>query len=104
MGTAVEGVLFFRLPRCAVFVAALTMFQTCPRVCLPVSSLHYPRPDLVCYNCAVKACGTSGEFARALEVMDVSFFQQNLRHWGVWSMRCVRYECKVHQIDVACAR
>ena len=31
------------------------------------------RPDLVCYNCAVKACGTSGEFAEALAVMDVSF-------------------------------
>lgn len=28
----------------------------------------------MCYNCAVKACGSSGEFEQALGVMDVSFF------------------------------
>lgn len=53
----------------------LYVFETCPRVRLPVtsssSSSSLIRPDLVCYNCAVKACGSSGEFEQALGVMDV---------------------------------
>lgn len=50
------------------------------------------RPDLVCYNCAVKACGSSGEFAQALGVMDVrELLSASVSVFEVWIVLTVFY-------------
>lgn len=61
--------MLFMVAARATLVRASTVIQL---PCLVVI-----RPDLVCYNCAVRACGSSGEYAQALGVMDVSLLSAN---------------------------